>query len=227
MRRQGFTLIEVMIAMMIFAIITTLTFQGLQTSLDVQQKVEERAAVFKDMQLLVTLMHEDFTNVIRRSVRPSFGTDQLASFVVGDITEQGREASYECVVQFTRTGLPQGTGALRAGMVRVAYCFDGDNNLYRLLWPILDRSQDSLPVESLLIEGVSEFAMEIGEEDLEEWEEYDCGYDSSQTDKCLDWLPGGSIKMTLGLDTESGLVSFNRSFPIGSGEGIQLWKLKE
>ncbi len=219
-------MIEVIIAMMIFAIITTLTFQGLQTSMDVQQKVEEKAAVFKDMQLLVTLMHEDFSNLIRRSVRPSLGDDYLPSFAIGDITEQGRESSYDCVVQFTRAGLPQGVGALRSGMVRVAYCFDDDSNLYRLLWPVLDRAQDSLPNESLLIEEVAEFAVELSEEDLEEWEEYECGDTARWTDTCRDWLPGGSVKMTLGLDTESGLVSFSRSFPVGSGVGIQLWKLK-
>ena len=219
-------MIEVLIAMMIFAIITTMTFQGLQTSMAVQQKAEEKAAVFKDVQLLVTLMHEDFLNIIRRPIRPSFGTERRASFIFEDITAEGKEASYNCAVEFTRTGLPQGTDELRAGLVRVAYCLDGENNLHRLLWPVLDRSQDSLPVESLLIEAVAGFAVEVGEKDLEEWEEYSCSEESDQLqNRCLDWLPGGSLKMTLGLETDSGTIEFVRNFPIGSGVGMQLWRL--
>ena len=158
-RLKGFTLIEVLIAMAIFALVSAMTFQGLQTSLAVQQKVIGRSDELNDIQLLMTLLFDDFFNMARRPIREALG-NKTRSFFERDIEEYSATNSYDCPVAFTRSAIEPG-GLARAGLYRVAYCQQADK-LYRLSWPVLDRAQDSEPAESLLLQRVEQFEVETG-----------------------------------------------------------------
>lgn len=160
-RLKGFTLIEVLIAMAIFAVVSAMTFQGLQTSLVVQQKVTGRSDELNDIQLLMTLMFDDFLNMSRRPIREALG-NKIRPYFERDIEEYSATDSYDCPVAFTRAGAEPG-GLVRAGIYRVAYCLQADE-LYRLSWPVLDRAQDSEPAESLLLQRVEQFEVEVGDE---------------------------------------------------------------
>ena len=150
----GFTLIEVLIAMAIFAAISAMTFQGLQTSMMVQQSAEEKSAELNDIQLVMTLLLDDFLNITRRPILPALGEDRLPAFAE-DSNEYTSDNSYFCEVSFSRAGLEPG-GLIRAGIHRVAYCQQEDK-LYRLSWSVLDQAQDSQPVVSILMENVISF----------------------------------------------------------------------
>ena len=201
---RGFTLLEVLIAMSIFALISAMTFQGLQTSMTMQEKVEATATELSDVQLVMTLMLDDFMNVVRRPVRAAFGNDRLPAFDDEAPLVGGSEDSYACEAVFTRAGLPPGR-LLRAGLQRVAWCTDSDNRLYRLSWPVLDPAQDSLPVESLLLDNVILFDVQLA------WRRDNYG---RQTAAWLEMLPQ-SIEVTLELERgDAGdSVSFVRRFP--------------
>ena len=153
-KSYGFTLIEVLIAMAIFAAISAMTFQGLQTSMMVQQNAEEKSAELNDIQLVMTLLLDDFLNITRRPILPAFGEERHPAFEE-DSNEYTSDNSYLCEVSFSRAGLEPG-GLIRSGLYRVAYCQQQDK-LYRLSWPVLDRAQDSQPVVSILLENVISF----------------------------------------------------------------------
>ena len=153
-RLKGFTLIEVLIAMAIFAVISAMTFQGLQTSMLVQQKAEQKSAELNDVQLVMTLLLDDFLNITRRPILPALGEERLPAFQE-DSSEYTKDNSYFCEASFSRAGLDPG-GLIRSGLHRVAYC-QQDDKLYRLSWPVLDRAQDSQPVVSILLENVISF----------------------------------------------------------------------
>lgn len=203
-RAGGFTLLEVLIAMSIFALVSAMTFQGLQTSMTMQEKVEESATQLSDVQLVMTLMLEDFMNVVRRPVRPAFGTDRLPAFNDEPPLVEGGADVYTCEAVFTRAGLPPGR-LLRAGIQRVAWCTDSDNRLFRLAWPVLDRAQDSAPVESLLLDNVILFDIQP------QWTSDIYG---KNTVARLEMLPQ-SVEVTLELERgDAGeTVSFVRRFP--------------
>ncbi len=152
MRRSvfGFTLIEVLIAMSIFAFLSAMTFQALEGSLRVQERVERHADSLNAFQVAWTVILHDFINLARRPIRGTFGDLQRA-FVQKD---------GDCEVSFTRTS---GEGSIffaRAGLQRISYCLQ-DGNLYRLVWPVLDRVQVTEPQKALLMEDVDTFTMEI------------------------------------------------------------------
>ena len=156
LKLNGFTLIEVLIAMSVFAVISAMTFQGLQTSMMVQQNAEEKSAELNDIQLVMTLLLDDFLNVTRRPILPALGEERLPAFQE-DSNEYTKDNSYYCEVSFSRAGVEPG-GLIRAGLYRVAYCQQEDK-LYRLSWPVLDRAQDSQPVVSVLLENVVSFSV--------------------------------------------------------------------
>ncbi len=149
MKRFGFTLIEVLIATAIFAVISAITFQGIQSSIEVKGRVEGRAREFVEMQLLWTVLFQDFLNMTRRPIRVEGDSEPYPAF---DLDPEDDE---DCAVSFTRAGLKRST-ALPAGMQRLSYCLKGDG-LYRVVWPVLDRPSDVQSQESLLLEGVASF----------------------------------------------------------------------
>lgn len=157
-RSSGFTLLEVLIATSIFALISVITFQGIRSAMTVQDRVEKRARDMVEMQLVWTVLFQDFVNMARRPVREEGRAELYPAF------DMDPEDS-DCVVSFTRAGLPP-SSALPAGMQRLAYCIR-DSDLYRAVWPVLDRSGTTEVQESLLMEDVSEFTVETIPDDFD------------------------------------------------------------
>lgn len=148
--QSGFTLIEVMIAMSIFAVLSVMTFQALDGTLRVQEEVGQRAEKLTAFQVSWSVMLQDLTNLTRRPIRGVFGDLQQAFF-----QEDG-----DCQITFTRTS---GSGDVlfsRSGMKRISYCLE-DGNLYRVVWPTLDRAQTNEPQKGLLMEDVDSFVIEL------------------------------------------------------------------
>lgn len=132
--------------MAVFAVVSLLAFQGLNTSIRVQDRVERSADRLRQQQLIWTLLMRDFINMTRREVR------------AGDTVEPAYQVhSEECSleIRFTRAGLPI-SHANRAGLQRIAYCWHNDL-LLRRVWPVLDRPREIEPVESVLLQNVSNF----------------------------------------------------------------------
>ena len=143
---RGFTLIEVLVAIAVFSVISMMAFQGLSTTLRVQDRVERGAERLRQEQLIWTLLMRDFINMSRREVRAE---DKIEpAFQVSS-----EDCSLE--IRFTRAGLPI-NDINRSGLQRIAYCWHNDL-LLRRVWPALDRSIDSEPVESVLLQDVSNF----------------------------------------------------------------------
>ncbi len=158
MKQFGFTLLEVLIATAIFAVISAIAFQGIQSSMSVQERVEQRAQDSVEIQLVWTILFQDFANMTRRPIREE-GRDR--PYPAFDL-EAGDDS--DCIVSFTRAGLPS-SAALPAGMQRLAYCIR-DDSLYRAVWPVLDRPSDVKPQESLLLEDVEDFVIDTYPDDF-------------------------------------------------------------
>lgn len=155
----GFTLLELLVAVAIFAVIGAMAYGGLQNIMNQQAQTETHSERLKDLQLAYRVMQRDLEQIIDREIRNEFG-DPVDALVGG---------SGFTGVEFSRAGYPNPAGFLRSELQRVAYVPDQDQ-LIRRTWRVMDRAQDSQPDEQVLIEKLHEFSMRFLGED-KEWQE--------------------------------------------------------
>lgn len=150
MKRQtrGFTLIEILVAMLIVAIIGIMAYGGLHRLINLH---EQTAASMHRLQLLqqaVTIMTRDFSQLEPRPVRDPLGGAPLAAFMS---TPQNQPP-----LVFTRGGWSNPLADVRSTEERVAYQLD-KHQLLRLSWPELDVPAQTDPVKQVLLTGVTQF----------------------------------------------------------------------
>lgn len=126
MRHLGYTLIEVMIALVVFAIIATLSSSVMYHVFDIRERVAIQANQLGELQLAITLLEHDMVQYVPRTVH---GNDMrtFSSFV----------GTYH-YMEFTRGGLVNPNAKeKRSGLKRVAYSCN-QNQLVRRTWEVLD-----------------------------------------------------------------------------------------
>ncbi|MBE8182899.1 MAG: prepilin-type N-terminal cleavage/methylation domain-containing protein [Candidatus Portiera sp.] len=158
-RVRGFTLIELMVAVGLLAILSTLVFSSINSAFQSFDSLSNRGRIQSGFAGVVSILNDDFINISPRAVRTSTNTRE-AAFVFND-------QNSEYLLQFTRSGASiidgenerikqLGIASPQVGFSRVAYRF-ADSTLYRYEWGILDRDKknlDDFAQESVLIEDV-------------------------------------------------------------------------
>ncbi len=160
-RNTGFTLLELLVSLSIFALIGVMAYGGLQSVMIQQSRTGEASQRLADLQKAYRIMRRDLEQIVVRKIRNEFG-DTVGELVGG----RGFTG-----VEFSRAGHPNPAGFLRSDLQRVAYVPDQDT-LLRQTWRVLDRAQDSKPDEQVLVENISRFSMRFlntANEWLESW----------------------------------------------------------
>jgi len=145
--QSGFTLLELLVALSVFAVMSVMIFGGLNEVLQVRNATDDYSKRLTDLQLTFMRFSRDSRQLINRSIRDEFGGTS-AALVSNDI------GKYK--VELTRTGYPNPAKINRSSTIRVAYGVE-DNKLYRYKWRVLDRASDSEPTKTLLLENVEHF----------------------------------------------------------------------
>lgn len=143
------TLIELLIALAIFAVISAITYGAIRAATETQRRIEAQTSRFAALRKAIAVIGRDVSQMIGRPIRDEYG-EPLPALRSSD----GDLYSME----FTRTGWQTSTGVNRVRLRRIAYALD-DGRLLRLIWNVLDRAEDSLPSSSVLLTEVD--AMEI------------------------------------------------------------------
>ncbi len=143
--KAGFTLLELLVAMAIFATIAVISYSGLTSMLKTSKAVEIDALRLKEVQTAILFIQRDLLQSVNRPIREEYGStlEALRS------SEQGNVR-----LEFTRGGRRNPAGFLRSTLQRVGYGIDDDENLVRYIWPVLDRSQDSRAMKHELLSKV-------------------------------------------------------------------------
>lgn len=157
-RQAGFTLLELIVVMAIFAIFSLMAYGGLDTVLNTRRDIELAHENLSGYQRAFVKLRNDFQMASTRPIRDGFG-DAAAAL-------QLNESGY---IEFTRGGWRNPLLQPRAMLERVAYRLE-NGALVRLGWRVLDRAQDSQPVQTELLKGVEELRWRVLD-DQREWTE--------------------------------------------------------
>jgi general secretion pathway protein J len=146
---RGFTLIEVLVALIIFAVMATMAYRGLTAVLDTRTRLDEEASKWRAVSLLFTRMERDFAVVTTRQIRDSSGNMAAAFKATQTVTND-----FDGQLVFTRMGSADTGGTLGAPQ-RVGYRLRNGNVEY-MTWPVLDQGTRTLPVPSVILPNVAE-----------------------------------------------------------------------
>lgn len=163
MKRGGFTLLELLVAMAVFAVVGVMAYGGLSTVLKQQQVAENQADRWQDIQFTFRVVSRDLYQVHPRPVRQELG-DSYSPAISAD-------ARSPYLLEFTRGGWPNPAGSPRSTLQRVAYLLDGDE-LVRLQWPVLDRTLATQPLRTVLMDRVDDVQLRFLDTDgqwVDQW----------------------------------------------------------
>ena len=144
-RNAGFTLIEVIVAVAVFAILSMLTYQALAQSFDNINLLNERMQRIQAVQRTMRIIGRDFMQSVPRPVRDPY-TDAYLPAVLTSL-------SSDFALQMTRGGWNNPAGLPRGTLQRVAYRIE-EEGLVRYNWLVLDPTLNSEPVATVLLEDV-------------------------------------------------------------------------
>lgn len=141
---QGFTLFEMLVAVALFALMTTLAWGGLQRVMATRTAVEQEAARWRDIEALFNRMQADLNQVVVRPVRNEFSVSEKG--FRGEQALVGQDAAHLTLVRATPDGPPR----------RIGYRFV-DGRLELLQWPALDLAPRARAQVSVLWTGLHGF----------------------------------------------------------------------
>lgn len=147
-RAGGFTLIEILVAMVIVAVIGVLAYGGLHGLIREREQTAASMDRLRLVQQAFAIMTRDFSQLEPRPVRDPLGGTPLAAFIS---TPQNQPP-----LVFTRGGWGNPLADVRSTEERVAYQLDNDQ-LLRLSWPELDVPAQTQPVKQVLLANVTQF----------------------------------------------------------------------
>lgn len=144
-KSSGFTLIEVLVALAIFGIMTALAYQALGQSLTNAELLTERMDRLQGIQRTMSLLGRDLMQASPRPVRDPLGDGRIPSIRTSLNTQFALEV--------THGGWPNPAGLPRGTLQRVAWRIE-DGKLLRYHWTVLDPTFANVPVITQLIEDV-------------------------------------------------------------------------
>jgi general secretion pathway protein J len=157
-RQCAFTLLEVLIALGIFAIMALMSYRALSAVLDSREQLSAESAKWRDLSLFFARFEQDLDAVMNR---PSRSADDL----IQDAFSLNPDSTAEVALAFSRSGYAQAEGGLAAPQ-RVGYRLQAraangaaDRKLELVLWPQLDMPPRAAPQTYPTLSNVTDFKL--------------------------------------------------------------------
>jgi general secretion pathway protein J len=143
MRTRGFTLIEVMIAIFVSAVMFAIGYSAINQALRDRDGINSAQARVTEIQRGMRVVAQDFAQIIARAARDTSGTGQLMPAVLAT-------ASDNILLTFSRAGWSNPAGLPRPAEQRVRYRFI-DGALVREHWEAVDPALNIEPRQRVLM----------------------------------------------------------------------------
>lgn len=161
--QQGFTLIEVLVALAVFGVLSLLAYMSLGQTLSNADMLTVRMDRLQSVQRTISYLSSELMQTVPRSVRDEFGdgsTPALQSSLASDFA-----------LQLTHGGWPNPAGIPRSTMQRTAYRIE-DGELIRYHWNVLDRTVNSTPLATVMLDEVDSLTfrfLQVSDEWTDQW----------------------------------------------------------
>lgn len=144
MQNKGFTLLEILIALFIFTIVSMIMMTNLHSVMNAQEVTEKNAKQLRQLQIALLILSRDIEQAVNRPVLNAAGKEEDA--FIGSSRD----------LTFTHTGLANPTGAYtRSTLQRVQYLWQEDG-LWRAASPVLDAASQTVAQARPLLPDVTE-----------------------------------------------------------------------
>jgi general secretion pathway protein J len=143
----GFTLVEVLIAMAITALVAVVAYSGFSAALSGAESLRAASLRANDIHQTLRLLSRDLRQVVNRSVVDEFG-QRVPALSGGELARD--------TLSLTRAGWHNSTAAPRSALQRVHWWLDGED-LWRGYFPVLDRTEAAEQIETLVLDRVTRF----------------------------------------------------------------------
>jgi len=158
-RIAGFTLLEMVVAVAIFAVMAGIAYGGLNQTIKTGSQVSESNQRLSELQFALSYFSRDWLQVSSRKVRNQYG-DEESNIVIADNS-----------VSFTHSGWANLLQRKRSNLQRVQYLLI-DSNLVRRHWLSLDQGIGEEPFDSILLHNVNSLEIvfiDAAEKAIESW----------------------------------------------------------
>lgn len=146
----GFTLLELLVAIAIFAIVAAMALTGYTQLQRQSEYADQRLERTRELQRAVQVISQDFEQLEPRPIREPLGEGSVPAVSSG--------TGVDYLIEFTRAGWSNTAGLQRPTLERVGYRVE-NNELWRDHWPVLDRTIATEPVRLKLLTNVKSLSL--------------------------------------------------------------------
>jgi general secretion pathway protein J len=171
-RSRGFTLLEILVAIAILAIMSVMAFRSVSEARVSVENAGGHMDRLREVQRAMNLLTGDFRTLAPRPIREPIGDGYRAAL--------RRDPNGVGLVELSHAGWPNGAGSPRGTVQRVSYRLE-EQTLIREYWNVTDPTLANVPIARRLLKQVESIEiryMSSGREWVTEWPPLDSAADT-------------------------------------------------
>ncbi len=158
-RAKGFTLIEVLVSMAVFAVMTILAYMSLGQTLSNADMLTERMDRLQAIQRTMRYLSNDLTAASPRPVRDELGQGYSPAVMVS--------AANDFALAVTHGGWTNPAGLPRSTQQRSVYLLE-DGKLFRVYYNVLDSTYSNNAISTEILDGVERLEFRLMQDNGQE-----------------------------------------------------------